>query len=320
MRYRSAVAAVITIVILSSLQIAGVAEAQHVRGWVTDRMTEEPLAGARLIFSQPGQGGRAFTVRTDNDGFYQVMDLAGEIGGCETDSALVHVIARGYLAVEVLLPCDAGALDRHFPLAKHDTSIQREFMIRHRAIEEIYAAIMPYCTGDVIVSELKNSITVREKAETMSLIGEMIRQYDVPPKQIWLEVILVLASGEGDDAPEFPAELAAVVDELGSLFRFTDYRIVGRANSMAMEGASMAISTDERDSSEYQFEAACHNIGYVDEIVRLENLSVAIQKPIARFITANVNVRDGDIAILGASQGDPRHGSLITVVTARVAD
>ena len=115
-------------------------------------------------------------------------------------------------------------------------------------------------------------------------------------------------------------ELAPVVDQLGSLFRFAEYRVVGRANAMAMEGASMVISSNEDDSSDYEFEAACGDIGYFDGIVRLGELSIAIQEPVARYLNASVNVRDGDIAILGASHGDPRQGSLITVVTARVVD
>jgi len=320
MRCRSVLATATTMVVLSSLALAGVAEAQHVRGWVTDGVTEQPLAGARLIFSRSDQGGKSFTVRTDADGFYEVTDMAEAIGGCERDSALVHVIARGYLAAEIQLPCDSGALDRHFALAKQETSIRREFIIRYRGLEEIYEAIRPHASGDVIVSEPRNALIVDEKAEDLERIAEIIGQHDVPPKQIWLEVILVLATGDGDESPRFPEELAPVVDQLGSLFRFTEYRVVGRANAMAMEGASMVISSNEGDSSDYEFEAACRDIGYFDEIVRLGELSIAIQEPVARYLNASVNVRDGDIAILGASHGDPRQGSLITVVTARVVD
>jgi hypothetical protein len=137
-----------------------------------------------------------------------------------------------------------------------------------------------------------------------------------PARQVWIEMLLIEASGSGGDQPEYPDEIKPVVDNLTPLFKFNRYRIIGRADAMGMEGSTIIFSSNSGEDSDGSFESVAE-IGFGNGFVRLTQLSVHVQKPAHRSINTTLNLPEGEMVILGASRGEAAKGSLISVVSAR---
>jgi hypothetical protein len=136
------------------------------------------------------------------------------------------------------------------------------------------------------------------------------------PRQIWIKVWLIEASGENGGKAEYPKEIESVVENLKPLFRFNRYRIIGRADVMGMEGSTLVFQSDPNRSSGGRFEAAA-TIGFGNGFIKLPELSVHVQEPLHKSINTSLNIPDGEMVILGASSGAATEGSLISVISAR---
>lgn len=139
------------------------------------------------------------------------------------------------------------------------------------------------------------------------------------PRQIWIEMWLIEASGQNGAKAEYPEEIEPVVENLKPLFRFNRYRIIGRADVMGMEGSTLVFQSDPGRSSEGRFEAAA-TIGFGNGFIKLPELSVHVQEPQHKAINTSLNIPDGEMVILGASSGAAIDGSLISVIRARFLD
>jgi hypothetical protein len=298
--------------------LASPSGSQELRGKVTEIDTGKPIANAKVVLSSPNKWDRlVYGVSTNSTGTFDASRILEEGGFEPGDVVIVGVTARGHHPIEEEIVIAEGASDQVFRLTKIVTAQQRDFRIRYRDPTDMVNLVRPYCDNDVTVSRKLGTITVKETAETLEAIEQVIAKYDVPPKQIWLEVVLVMASGSGEGEPTYPEEIEEVVRKLGPLFRFSEYEIIGRANAMGLEGSSMHFSSGDSGDDVAVFEVGTQ-LGYADEVITLEQLSVAVQKPTGNAISTSVNLRDGEKVILGASRGDARKGSLITVLTAKV--
>jgi hypothetical protein len=230
--------------------------------------------------------------------------------------------ATSTVFLAVLLAAAAAAAQDDWATRDGSTPQQwevREYRVLHRSTTEIFRLIQPYCEGEVGLSESLGTITVSGTPARLDRIAEVIAQYDTPLAQIWVEVILVMATGSGKETPVYPDELAEVVDKLAPLFKFDEYRIVGRANAMGLEGAELALSSEPVDETDAAFQVR-GVLGMAGEYIKLQDLTILVEKPTMKRIATSVNVRDGELVILGASRGNALEGSLITLVTAKVLE
>ncbi len=318
MRYRNA--ATPSIVLLVICCLAAAALAQGVTGRVTDSRTGEPIADAKIIFNHTGQSHLVYGVKSDADGYFDTGEITERFEHKAGDIVIVTVTARGYGQIDSQVILERGVSQENFQLYSIQERIQRVFTLQHRKVEDLFDMLRPYVINmqDIGISEQFNTITVKESPEQLQRIAQVIDEFDTPLKQIWLEVILVLASGDGTRGAEFPPELADVVAKLGPLFVFDRYRIIGRANAMGLEGSTLVFSSGTDDAESADFQVLVEGLGYANGIVKLEDLRIDVRKPTSKHIKTTVNVTAGEMVILGASSGDAAEGSLITVVTARI--
>jgi hypothetical protein len=139
----------------------------------------------------------------------------------------------------------------------------------------------------------------------------------VAPRQVWIEVLLIEASGsERGSPPRYPKEIEPVVENLSPLFKFSDYKIVGRTDAMGMEGSTLIFSSNLNDEDDSSFEVFA-KIGFGNGFIKLPEFVVHVQGPQQKHISTALNLPQGEMVILGASRGEAHKRSLITVVSAK---
>jgi len=166
---------------------------------------------------------------------------------------------------------------------------------------------------------------------------------DEDPKYVYMQVSLIEASGEGEEAAEFPAEIEKVIGKLRSLFKFTRYRIIGRADAAHLVGSTIKFSSTQLPEKarirqtiplgednvkrrvnlpvnqfEAFFEVSARIAGINGNIVSLADLEVNVVEPRRAYLKAGVNIRDGETLVLGASRPDTGQEALIVIVTVKL--
>jgi hypothetical protein len=180
-------------------------------------------------------------------------------------------------------------------------------------------------------------IALNGQKENVIAAEEAIKRMDVPRKNIELTFQIIAATVQAD-AEKVPADLEPVVKQLKSAFLYQGYRVLetmfvrnregsygratgvmpgppgGRKAFFSVEFRSSSISTDSKGA-----------------VIHLERLQIGGRLPTGvnakgetdyqnAGIEADVDVREGQKAVVGKSSVDVKDGAIFMVVTAKVVD
>jgi hypothetical protein len=210
------------------------------------------------------------------------------------------------LSLAVLGGCDTGA--------RLET---RTFRLNHMRSYEAQTLIDPYVYGDReghpgAVSVIEGAITVRETRDNLEQIERVLSDFDQPRADIRLYFQLIEADGFTDSDPR----IAAVEEELRSLFQFRGYRLAGEATLTATDMTEIGQLLGASDGL-YRISGSVYRLG--PDVTRLEGISLSGRD--GTRLETTVNIRSGQTIVLGSS---PTGGStatlLLTVRAERVAD
>ena len=288
-----------------------------IKGQVTDSQTDKPIVDAIIKYKHSDQDTYQGGALTDSLGNYtlynrSLIGLLGTIVKMETS-------ADGYYPKEIEIFLIERTNTVNVELNKIGIPITREFQIKHRDSKEIFELIQPYIHrqyGKASVSEKFRTIVVTDLPEQLEKIEQKILSYDIPLKNIWVEVKIIEATGNGQEEPTYSQEIEGIAKQLNALFKFSHYELVGHADAMGLEGSTLRFSIPVIAASTPPFLSNPVEIRleYFDNVIRLNGLSMS-------NLTTTVNIPNGETVILGASrQRTPVEGSLITVVTAKVVE
>jgi hypothetical protein len=175
--------------------------------------------------------------------------------------------------------------------------------------------IDPYVFADrggmISIEQETGLITVRETAEMLSRIEEVLRKYDQPEPSVRLHFRIIQANGGGQTDPEL-AEIAEALPK--NVFRFKNYSLVAEAVLTGIEYSGIS----QRVGSDYMIEGSIGEVRDAEDggTVQLQiGLNTVDFGP--AFETA-VNARVGQLLILGTAQPDPQGGALILAVRAEL--
>lgn len=315
-----------------------------IKGVTVNGRTQKPIEGALIKYDygmMPDITKVLYAKVSDKKGCFQTEPLlAGRI-------VSLYITAEGYQSQkkEVVIN-DADGLDvnvKLFPVnyrseefekrkaeaiahiqAENARKITKDIQILYGDFREIYNTLDSDKQGCIIkgFSEKLQTITVYGLPESIEKLEKIKARYDVPPKQIWLEVLLIKASGNGGGKPDYPPEIDSIVSKLRSLFKFGKYTIIGRGNAMGLEGSNVSFSgrieNDQEALVQHPFRVQTR-LGAAGDIIKLQGLKVTVTLP-QNEIATSINVKNGETVILGASRGKSSEEALITVVTAKIME
>jgi len=205
---------------------------------------------------------------------------------------------RPILAVLAMIPLLAACRDG----AQLET---RTFPLQHMEPYEASSLIDPYVYGDRegapgAWSGTERAITVRETRDNLEQIARVLEQYDVERPDVRLHFQLIQADGFTEHDPR----IAAVEEELRSLFQFEGYRLVGEGFGAATDGSAV----EQGLGADHAVEA---NIGLGrGGTIRLDNVHLYSYEGEDRLSTT-VNIRAGQTLVLGSAS---RAGGDVTLL------
>jgi hypothetical protein len=106
----------------------------------------------------------------------------------------------------------------------------RTFNLENRSGYEAAELIQPYVFADRegapgMMSATEAAVSVRETPDNLQKIARVLEEFDRPLPEVRLHFQLIEADSFQDPDPE----IAQVVEQLGSLFTFQGYRLLGQA-------------------------------------------------------------------------------------------
>jgi hypothetical protein len=197
----------------------------------------------------------------------------------------------------------------------------RTFPLGHINGHEAAEVITPYVYeqrdarygGPGRLSYSNDAITVRETAENVERIAQVLAEIDVPRPDIELRFRLIEADGFTDRDPR----IAAVEDELRRYFQFGGYRLVGETLVTAADGADIAQGFLGAELPYPRVAATAHRVG--PSTVRLGDVTLWTT-PGRQAFTTTVNVRPGQTIVLGSAPQEGDQPTLLLTVTAETGD
>jgi len=158
------------------------------------------------------------------------------------------------------------------------------FTVRFKDVNDVYLLIEPFLSvrGSVQMQPRLRTLAVTDDEETLRKIDEMIRSYDLPPKNVEVALQLILATTAGGEPDKISPRIRGVIEKLNEIStRWSDYRLVGSATVMSSEGEKTSVQMGE----DYRISFAVDYASEEQKLVRFKRFTLdRRQKPDDREI------------------------------------
>lgn len=191
-----------------------------------------------------------------------------------------------------------------------DTRLEtRTFALQNLPPNEAEGLIQPYIYSDRegapgTMSLAPSAVTVRETADNLDQIARVLAEYDTPRPDIRLHFQVIEADGyTGRDE-----RIAAVEDQLRSIFQFQGYRLAGEAYVAATDASEIAQSLNQG----LRVEGRVFSTG--PGSFRVEVYLYSHEH--GNLLTTTVNIRTGQTLVLGSAARVGNEPTLLLTVRA----
>jgi hypothetical protein len=168
-----------------------------------------------------------------------------------------------FLVLFVALPVVA----QQSQLSEKDLSI-KVYTVKFKDVEDVVTLISPLLSdfGSLTVQPKLKTITAQDFPLNLNKIGEAIKGYDLPPKNVEVIINLIMASEMGEKHGSIAKEIRGVSETLSDFTKWTDYERIGSVVMTSVEGGESASTIGERYRVKFTIE-------YVNETRRVIKFS-----------------------------------------------
>jgi hypothetical protein len=275
-----------------------------VTGAIMDTETHAPISGASIILHGTDVG-----IESDSKGHFTLPVIDAKV-------YTIKVAADGYETefFHDLVLSPGPHKNLSLTLSRLPVLETATFFVKHKPMPEIFHIVKPIVSkyGRIIHGGTE-SFTVTDDRNKLKEIKEIVHKFDIPQKQVWLEIRLILASSGKKQHQKMPKELETIAKQLKMLFRYQSYEILDDARVLAYEDKECFSLIGE---GKYQIKI--NKLEFQDVnggLIKLDRFSLSRENQ--NMLSTTVNIPNGDTVILGASNVDGGGKALITAVTAR---
>ena len=193
----------------------------------------------------------------------------------------------------------------------------RSFTFKYKDPNRAAAIIKPLMSseGSTSIQPGNNALVVTDHADNLKAISKALTDYDAPAQTFHLSIRLVSASRVEGAGPGVKKELEDVAAKL-AMFRFNSFENAGEANLEGKEGDSevvdLAPNAYRADFKLGEYDPASDSIKVSDfRLSRLQN------DQLTPLVKTTLNLRVGQMYIIGASKAPQSQRALMIVITAR---
>jgi hypothetical protein len=196
--------------------------------------------------------------------------------------------------------------------AKQELEV-RTFDLKYMPANEAADLIDPYVYGSRQEAPGTYSIsgtrlTVRETAENLALIAQVLAEYDAARPSFTFHVMVIEANGGG--APD--EDLAPIYDRLTELFRFQGYSVAGRAVIPASVNAPMSQNLGSGEQW-YEFQGHVFRLDRDESGWKLQ-VHLRLDSRSEEELTTTAVLRVGQTTLVGSTQSGDGPKAIILAV------
>jgi hypothetical protein len=200
--------------------------------------------------------------------------------------------------------------------------ITKVFDVKNRDVNDLNNLLGGFGATLKTSSALK-AIAVTGPPSVVDAIGEAIKRFDVPTKNVELTFHLVSALTQTSSQEPLPKELDGVAKELRNLFTYQGYRLLDKVVLRCREGGPTTVangSFGQGPAIAYSITLGSVTVSEDNKIRTIgTNLNLRDSKGGSFFISTGISVREGQKIVVGKT-GMGGSDALILVVTAKVVD
>lgn len=217
---------------------------------------------------------------------------------------LAMLAVASIAAADTAAPADAAAESRSLTV--------KTFTLKHRSAERAVAIIKPLLSAEGSVSLQANSLIINDTPANVKKISAAVAEYDRPAQAFKLTVRLVAASRAAQ--ANVPEELKEIGAKLAVL-QFNAFEALGSANVDAKEGDTGLIDLQ----TGYRADFKLGEYDPASDTVKVEDFRVSRQQndQLAQLVKTTLNLKVGQMFILGATKSSTSARALMVVVTAK---
>lgn len=192
----------------------------------------------------------------------------------------------------------------------------RTFQFKHKDAEKAAAVVKPLLSaaGSLSMQAGSNALVVSDTPETIKSIAAALAAFDVPPQRFQLAVRLVAASRVKGETPKVPDELKDVASKL-ALLQYNAFESLGAANVESREGDPSTVELQNGYRADFrlgEYDLASNTVKIED--FRLSKLQ---GEQLTQMLKTTLNLKVGQMFILGATKSAQTQRALMVVVTAK---
>jgi len=198
------------------------------------------------------------------------------------------------------------------------------FTVRFKDVNDVYLLIEPLLSarGSVQMQPRLKTLAVTDDEETLRRIEEMIRAFDLPPKNVELALQLILASTEKQPEKISP-RIRGVIEKLNEITtRWSDYRLLGSATVPCSEGEKASVEMGE----DYRISFVVDYVSDEQKLVRIKRFTLDRRDPpkdreapgetFTRVFDTALNLKEDKLVVLGATKMESSKRALFMTITA----
>jgi hypothetical protein len=190
----------------------------------------------------------------------------------------------------------------------------KTFQFKYKDAQKAASAIKPLMSaeGSFSIQPSTNALVVTDKPENLKAISAAILQFDAPARLVHLKVRLVSAA-RAEAPSRVPEELKDIAGKLAVL-RYNSLETIGDVNVDGKEGDPSIVDLKGGYRADFRFgdyDAASDSIHISD--FKLSKLQGA---ELTQVLTTSLNVKYGQVVVLGAARLPESQRALMIVVSA----
>jgi hypothetical protein len=201
------------------------------------------------------------------------------------------------------------------PAADKAVSV-RSFSFKSKEADKAAAAIKQLLSqdGSMSIQPSSNSLVVTDHPDNLKAIAKALAEFDVQPQTFKLSIRLVSVSKVDGAGPRVTKELEDVAAKMAFL-KFNSFESAGEANVEGREGDSEVV--DLPTGFHADFKIGDYDAGSDSVKISDFHLSRLQKEQLQSLLKTSINLRIGQMYIVGASKSAQSQRALMIVITAR---
>ncbi|MGD0308034.1 MAG: secretin N-terminal domain-containing protein [Acidobacteriota bacterium] len=242
-----------------------------------------------------------------------------------------------------------GSISGYAQEVKLGDTVTRLVKVEYVNPEDLAKVLQPFASSGhaiVIASRVLKTLTLSGNADVVDAMEQIVRQLDEEPpapkapRDIETIAYLLVASDAAGPDQSMPAQLEPVLKQLRSTFSYKSYKLLdtivlrSRERESASTSGVVSLLGESTKGVSYGFAYSTAGLEETGDTIRFDKLSLNLNfpaetinsdgKPLPyndrRGFSTSLDLRMGQMAVVGKSNFEVGNNALITVITAKIVN